>query len=618
MLGTYVGALALLVAAAAVGQAIFALCGRNRWSWLAPAVGLAALMPIAWWSVRLPGEGTAAIVVVAVVAVGAIAFLAGRATGLADAARLGVPVAAAALLLASIPFIVEGRFGILGTGLNPDMSQHLFAADRLADSGSERLISSGYPLGPHSLAVALNGLGISLVHGFGAVTVTTALVASLAPLGLLSRLPAARRITAALLVGFAYMTAAYLTQGAFKETLQAAFLLAFAIGLERLARGRLVRRRTARAVPLAVLAAGSIYVYSFPGLLWLGGAAGAWAVAELAIAMREGGRARVEDVVRGAVRPTAIALGVLILAIVPEVGRMIDFASFETFDPGGAGLGNLFNPLSPLEALGIWPSGDFRLDPGDGAAPAIVYHLGGAIGLAALAFGLWWWLRRSERAVPAALAVAALLIAYAHIGGTPYQEAKAIALAAPLAMLISIRALAEVAPTARQAEGILRRRRIARLFPHSARLARARLGLAALAAAFTVGAGGCSLIALANGPVGPTSYSPALAELRPLAGPTLVLLPADVRADEHGRDYYVWELRGGRVCVADEADAGGEPPPGIRNVVVLGQEPGPPFAGAASPSTAGPYTVWSIARPTPGASGCPFVSDGQRADPGGG
>jgi hypothetical protein len=618
MLETYLGALAVLVAAAAVGQAIFALCGRTRWSWLAPAVGLAALMPIAWWSVRLPGEGTAAILVLAAITAGAIIFVVPRATGPRDAAHMGLPIVVAALLLASIPFIVEGRFGILGTGLNPDMSQHLFAADRLADSGSERLISTGYPLGPHSLAVALTAPGVSLVHAFGAVTIATAVVAALAPLALLSRLSPARRATAALLVGFAYMTAAYLTQGAFKETLQAAFLLAFAVGLERLARGRLARRGPARAVPLAILAVGSIYVYSFPGILWLGGAAGAWAAVELVVAAREGGRAHACDLARGAIVPAAMAVGVFVLAIAPEIGRLVDFASFETFDPGGAGLGNLFNPLSPLEALGIWPSGDFRLDPGDGAAPAIVYYVGSLVGLVALAFGLWWWLRRRDYAVPAALAVAALLIAYGRIGGTPYQEAKAIALAAPLAMLISIRALAEAAPTARQTEGILRRRGIARLFPHSARLARARLALAALAAAFTVAAAGCSLVALANGPVGPASYSPALAELRPLDGATLVLLPADVLIDEHGRDYYVWELRGGRVCVDDEAEAGGEPPSGIRNVVVLGHGGEPPFSGAVSPRTAGPYTLWRIAEPAPGASDCPFVSDGERADPGGG
>jgi hypothetical protein len=296
---------------------------------------------------------------------------------------------------------------------------------------------------------------------------------------------------------------------------------------------------------------------------------------------------------------------------------MADFADFETFDPGGAGLGNLFNPLSPLEALGIWPSGDFRLDPGDGAAPALAYYLGAAVGLAALLFGLWWWLRRRERAVPAALGVAGLLIAYANLAGTPYQEAKAIALAAPLAMMISIRGLASMAPTPSQTIGILRRRGIARLFPHSAKLARARLAVAALASTFTVAAAACSLVALANGPVGPSSYSPALAELRPLNGPALVLLPTDVLADEHGRDYYVWELRGGRVCVADAAEGGGAPPSGIRNVVVFGHASNPPFTAATEPDAAGPYTVWRIAEPTPGASGCPFVSDGQRADPSG-
>ncbi len=162
MLGTYASALLVLAAAAAVGQALFALCGRRRWSWLAPAAGLALLMPIAWWAVRLPGEGATALIVLAAVAVLAAGWLRGRVEGAGDALRSGLPVVVLALVAASLPFIVEGRFGILGTGLNPDMSQHLFAADRLAESGSERLIASGYPLGPHALAVALAAMGPSL------------------------------------------------------------------------------------------------------------------------------------------------------------------------------------------------------------------------------------------------------------------------------------------------------------------------------------------------------------------------------------------------------------------------------------------------------------------------
>ncbi len=132
MLATYGSLLTILAASCLVGQALFALCGRHRWSWLAPAVGLAVLTAVAWGAVRLPGEGVASLIAIGALAAGSLGFLRGRVAGLGRAASIGVPVAVAALLAASAPFLVEGRFGILGTGLNPDMSQHLFAADRLA------------------------------------------------------------------------------------------------------------------------------------------------------------------------------------------------------------------------------------------------------------------------------------------------------------------------------------------------------------------------------------------------------------------------------------------------------------------------------------------------------
>ena len=115
---------------------------------------------------------------------------------------------------------------------------------------------------------------------------------------------------------------------------------------------------------------------------------------------------------------------------------MIDFHSFETFDPNGPGLGNLFGQVSPFEALGIWPSGDFRLAPGDGAVPALGYYLGAAFALVAprstASSGCW---RRRETAILAGLAAAALAYAAARVGGTPYTAAKAIEIAAPLVAL---------------------------------------------------------------------------------------------------------------------------------------------------------------------------------------
>ena len=439
-------------------------------------------------------------------------------------------------------------------------------------------------------------------------------MSALAPLGLLRRMSEWRRVAVALFVGFAYLTAAYLTQGAFKESMQALFFLAFAIGLHGLARGQLARGATA-AVPLAVLAVGSAYAYSFPGLVWLLGAAGAWAAVELAGAARAGAW-RARALAGRALRPAAVAGGAFLIAVAPELGRMADFAEFETFDPDGAGLGNLFNRISPLEALGIWPSGDFRIEPGDGFAPAILFWLGAAVGLAALAFGLWWWLKRAELAVPVSLAVAVALVGYSAAAGTPYQEAKAIALAAPLVMLVSARALAAAAPNLQQAVRIVRRRGTARLFPRSARVARIRLAVGTLAAAFGAAAGISSVLALANGPVGPSRWSPELLELKPLPGPTLVLAPEDFLSEQHGRDFVVWELRGGEVCVeVDPGPSAEKPPPGVAQVLVYGDSPRAPFEGTDAGSDVGAFTLWDIPEPTPGDSGCPFIADGNRADP---
>lgn len=628
MLGTYASFLLILGASLVVGQGVFAVCGRREWSWLAPPVGLGVITAVAWGTARLPGEGASTLVAVAVLLLASLALLRGRTGGLRDAVRIGLPVAVAVLLAASLPFFVERRFGILGTGLNPDMSQHLFAADQLAHGEGGKLVSQGYPLGPHALVVATTkGTGASLVHAFDGLALAISVMAALTPLALFARIAWWRRVAGALLVGLPYMVASYLTQGAFKETMEALFVLAFALGLHELTRGRLTSevtlgvRRTSRpalaAIPLIALAVGSAYSYSFPGLLWLAGAAGLWALVELVVVAGHDSPAAAMALARRAAPATGVAGAVFALAVAPEVGRMLDFASFETFDPSGAGLGNLFNPISPLEALGIWPSGDFRLDPGAGAMPPAGFYLGGALALVALAYGVAWWLRRGERAVPAALAVAAALFAYAYFSGTPYQEAKSIVIASPLAMLIAARALLSGEPLIAISgitRGIARRR--GGLPGIAARLAMPLQG--ALAVAFVAAATGCSLLALVNGPVGPATYSPELTKLRPVLGAdsTLVLAPKHLLADEHGRDYLVWELRGGRVCVDQTGAPSPSPAPhGAAHVITQGSGETPPFADLELERRVGPYALWRR-RPVPrGHGSCPLISVGKRANP---
>jgi len=577
MLGAFASLLLVLGAAALVGQAILIACGQRAWSPLAPAVGLAGLCALAWWTVRLPGEGAAAAIAAGLAAAASALYLRGRIEGDPATLRRDLWVALAALAAASLPFLVEGRVGILGTGLNPDMSQHLFAVDRLATGAGERLVADGYPLGPHAIVVALAALGPSTVEAFAGLTLATAVAACLAPLAVLGDSAGWWRAGIALCVGLAYLVAAYLVQGAFKEALQALFVAAFAIALLRLARPDLRDGVPGAlgAVPLAVLAAGSAYAYSFPGLAWPAGALILWAAVELLLAARRGGSSEALRLARLAAPATLVALAVAAAAIAPELGRMARFASFETFDPAGAGLGNLFDRISPLEALGIWPSGDFRVEPGDGAAPAVAFYLGAGFGLAALCFGLARGHQRGERALIAALAAAALLWLYALAAGTPYQEAKALVVAAPLVAMISARAMAGAAP-------------------------------AALAAAFLLAAGGSSVLALANGPVGPRGYSPELAELRGELGPgsTLVLAPPELLDDQHGTDYLLWELRGNRVCVESSTSAAAELPAARRALAVRldGQ-------GAVVPEGV------SVNRGSAGPGPCPMVPDASRADP---
>jgi len=629
MLGTYASFCVILLPSALVGQGVFRLCGRREWSFLSPAVGLALLVALAWGTVRLPGDGAFSAAAVGALALAAAASLYRRFSVTREAALTALAVAVLAALAGSLPFFVEGRFGILGTGLNPDMSQHLFAANRLVHGEAGRLVAQGYPLGPHALVAATQkAIGASLVHAFDGLQLAIAASAAVAPLGLLAGFSRWRRIAGALLVALPYIVASYLIQGAFKETMEALFVLAFAIGLHLLGRGELTARmaggssagRLLAGIPLAALAVGSVYAYSFPGLLWLAGAAVLWAIAELALAVRRDSAGGAAALVRRSAPTAGVAVAAVAAAAAPEIGRMVDFASFETFNPSGAGLGNLFNPISPLEALGIWPSGDFRLDPGDGAMPAAGYYLGELLGLAALAYGLAWWLRRRELAVPAALIVAVALYGYAHFAGTPYQAAKSIVMASPLAMLIAARALLSPAGVLdlRAIRGAVARRRSGA----TGVLARnAPLAEGVLAAGFLIAAGACSILALVNGPVGPSTYSPALTELRPALGAksALVLAPAGLLSDEHGRDYLVWELRGGRVCVAAAgAPSSGPPPAGIAQVVTQGASSRPPFAHLAVARRSGPYTLWSRHPAPRGQGNCPLISPGARANPGGG
>ncbi|MBS1863847.1 MAG: hypothetical protein JSS68_19290 [Actinobacteria bacterium] len=589
MIGTYAAALAVCVASLAIGQAVIALCGRRRWSWASGPVGLAILCAVCWGTVRFPGDGSISAIVALLMLAASLAYLQGR--GLwREALGAGWPVAVLAALGASLPFIVEGHFGILGTSFNPDMSQHLLAADQLAHGHSGQLIRQGYPLGPHSIVVALNkGLDIGLVEGFSGLSVGVAVLAPLAALAAFRDLRALPRTAAALVVGLAYVVASYFAQGAFKETMLVLFLLAFVLFLREAAREP--SESQLRFVPAALLGVGAVYTYSFPGLLWLLGTAVVWGLAEL---LR---RKRPQP---SFTKAALIAVGVLVVLVAPEIGRMIDFHKFETFNPNGPGLGNLFGQLSPFEALGIWPSGDFRLAPGDGAVPAAAYYLGAAFGTVLLLYGIWACWRRRENVVLSGLFVVAVAYLAARVGGTAYTAAKAIEIAAPLC------ALTILLPLTREVPWFLSSDKAKKGTTESRR---SQLATAACVA-FLAAAGLCSALALANAPVGPPSFSSALAAMRPLVanGSTLIIGSPELLGEDHGTNFLAWELRGGRVCIATREEVGGKLPQGVRYVIVQGSKRKPPFKGLRLRKSVPPYVLWEVKGPVAKKSVCPLIA----------
>ncbi len=634
-LGTYAAALITLGSALAIGAGIHAACGGREWSWTAPAVGLAAATILAWWTVRLPGHGLTALLVLLVASLAGGAVAARRLDGIGDAARAGAPVLALALFAGSIPFVAAGHFGVLGTGFNVDMSQHLFAASWLADptGAAPGLFEQGYPLGPHAIAVAAHELGGDLTVSFSGVTIALPVIAGLTALSGLRDWPAWRATIAAALPALAYLVATYLAQGAFKELFEIALLFGFALWLAE-QRGAPDRGGWLRAAPAAVIAAGTLYAYSSPGLAWIVATLAAWGTFEL---LRR--RGEVGAPVRDALPMLATGVAITLLLALPELDRITDFGGsvgtvseadragpgptggdlLATRDPGAArepgdgslpatrapsvasltgdasgrghklefddDLGNLFGQISPLEALGIWPSGDFRVAPGDGGVPAAAFCFGALLGALALAVGVSAAARAGETALLAALAAALAIWIGARIGSTPYTAAKALAILGAVAMLLSARGVL------RPPDAVARP-----LLP-------GRPG-AVVAAAFVLAASASSALALAKAPVGPGEYEPGARQLsQRFAGrPTLVFIADDVYSDQHGADFYGWEFREATppcVLPASAADPSAVTPPGWRRVAVVGGAVAMPYLDLDEVAAIGGVTLYATDRPRP-------------------
>jgi hypothetical protein len=518
VLGTLICAALICVAAPLVGAVILRLCGAARWSWLAPSVGISALMLGAVPALHTPGRS---FTVAVLLAVGVAAALV--AAVLRPELRpppVGVLAAAPVGLLALVPFAANGHAGTLGVSFNNDMATHLALAEAYRSESIARVlhVDPSYPIGPHALVGAVaQGLGIGVEEAFAGLTIAIPVLLAWTALAALERTSWLGQVFVATLVGMPFLVAGYYGQGSFKELLQSVFVVAFAIALQRQAdlRGRL------RWIPPALLSAGVLSVYSSPGIVWLAAFLGLW-VAGLAVEnlWRRRPSSDVLAGIHAEAGPIAIAAVALAVLLVPQGPRLARFVSprVETNltgipTEGPDALGNLPGRLPFWEAFGAWDNPDYRLPPIDPFVTGMWTALVAGLVLA----GAAWWLGRGEWLVPAAAAASVGIWLYSDRHYAPYVAAKGLVILTPLLMLLAARAVAEFDA--------------ARWRPWW------RFGAGAVVVVLTIKLAGASWDALRYARVGPRAHLQELRELRPLLDrrPTLFL----------GNDDFIrWELAG--------------------------------------------------------------------------
>ncbi len=500
MLEIYVCTLVLVAASLAVGGAIVRALGWPGGGWLAGATGLAALVTLAALLIRLPGRDTTAAIVIALALAASLAYL-WRSGGTPERGSwaIGAGAVLGAVLLASIPFALADHVGVLGEGIyTNDHAAQLYWTDWLQRGfGPEpSAVQFGYPIGPQALTAVLGSVtGADLVAAFNGLLLAIPALTALAALAALRDLALPTRLATAVLCGLPYLGASFLAQSAFKETAMALFVLAFAIVLQGAGRDGRAPWRAVLGVG-SLLAAAALFTYSIPGLAWFVVAIPLWLGLEAIggrnpVPWREVGA----SISRHRVVAAIIALLLIVVAAV-AIGPATSF--MEKLDDIQASAGRLNSPIFPGEALGIWPAGDFRIVRGDVSGSL----LAAAIGFLAAAYGAWVLVRRRQLALLAMLATGAVVYVGARLFAEIHVEAKALAIIAPLVLLVALRALFE--PGAGH------------------RWRNAAGGLVALAAL------GSTLVALRSAPVGDDSRGAGLERLAEEAqGESLVFLGLD-------------------------------------------------------------------------------------------
>jgi hypothetical protein len=347
--------------------------------------------------------------------------------GRPDLWALGTAIAVFAVFAA--PVVLSGEATFAGYIKLDDTATYFAMTDRVMEHARDlaglepstyeatlaTTLALGYPTGvlmPIGIGHALIGYDLAWIFqpyiAFLAAMLAVTLYALLAPLVPLRPL----RAFAAFVAAQPAILFGYSLWGGIKE-LAGAWLFAL---LAVLAPWTLGPRASARAVlPLAAVCAAIVCVLSLPAAAWLVPAA------LIAVVL----------LLRHPVQSLPAKLGVFAAAVValavPAIVAAIDWLPKVSNFRAETELGNLFGPLSKLQAFGIWPVGDFRVRPDDIAPTYILI----AVVITAGLCGLWWAWRTSAWELPTYLGIVVLGSGAVVAVSSPWVGGKAIAMAAP-------------------------------------------------------------------------------------------------------------------------------------------------------------------------------------------
>ena len=333
--------------------------------------------------------------------------------------------------LYAAPIVLSGEATFAGYVKLDDTSTWLAITDRLMEHGRDLgglapstyeatlsfNLASGYPIGaflPLGIGTELTGSDPAWL--FQAYMAAIAALLALCLYAIAAELVRSAPLSAAVAVlgSLSALFVGYYLWGGVKEIASAALLALLVPLLPAALQGW---RSWRNALP-AALAASALIALLSPG------GAGIWLAPALGLTVLLGLRLQGLGRTGRAAAAFAVVLAALSLPWLLDGGFVPRDAGALT-DPRE--LGNLFEPLSLWQGFGIWPVGDFRVDPVD---PAITGILIAVVVIAALAGAV---LALRERVfVPVLFVTALLLGALLLIAlGSPWIDAKALATVSP-------------------------------------------------------------------------------------------------------------------------------------------------------------------------------------------